>query len=133
MTIDFDLSEDGKWVTFTGDQLGVLFAGHILDSTYKRKQKPLTKLAMVTTIVSSKMLESVAEAEGFHFVQTLTGTGLLFPCLLLNAFQGFKWIGNKAKDLAREGFEVPFGYEEAIGYMFGPEIRDKDGVAASVS
>ena len=30
------------------------------------------------------------------------------------------------------GYEVPFGYEEAIGYMFGSEIRDKDGVAATV-
>jgi len=28
---------------------------------------------------------------------------------------------------------VPFGYEEAIGFMFGSEIRDKDGVAASVA
>ena len=28
---------------------------------------------------------------------------------------------------------MPFGYEEAIGYMFGEEVRDKDGVAASVS
>ena len=32
----------------------------------------------------------------------------------------------------REGYEVPFGYEEAIGFMFGPDLRDKDGVAASV-
>lgn len=31
-----------------------------------------------------------------------------------------------------EGFDVPFGYEEAIGYMFGSKIRDKDGVAATV-
>lgn len=28
---------------------------------------------------------------------------------------------------------MPFGYEEAIGFMFGSELRDKDGVAASVS
>lgn len=27
---------------------------------------------------------------------------------------------------------MPFGYEEAIGFMFGPDIRDKDGVAATV-
>lgn len=27
---------------------------------------------------------------------------------------------------------MPFGYEEAIGYMFGPDIRDKDGVAATL-
>lgn len=32
----------------------------------------------------------------------------------------------------RQGYEVPFGYEEAIGFMFGSEIRDKDGVAATV-
>jgi len=46
---------------------------------------------------------------------------------------GFKFIGNTALDLVKEGYEVPFGYEEAIGYMFGSEIRDKDGVAAAVS
>ena len=34
--------------------------------------------------------------------------------------------------LTSEGYEVPFGYEEAIGYMFGSEIRDKDGVSATV-
>jgi phosphoglucomutase len=32
-----------------------------------------------------------------------------------------------------QGYVVPFGYEEAIGFMFGSEIRDKDGVAATVS
>lgn len=46
--------------------------------------------------------------------------------------EGFKYIGNTALDLVKDGFEVPFGYEEAIGYMFGSEIRDKDGVAATV-
>ena len=45
---------------------------------------------------------------------------------------GFKHIGNTALNLVAQGFEVPFGYEEAIGYMFGSDIRDKDGVAASV-
>ena len=45
---------------------------------------------------------------------------------------GFKFIGNAALILANEGYEVLFGYEEAIGYMFGSEIRDKDGVSASV-
>ena len=46
---------------------------------------------------------------------------------------GFKFIGNAALALVAEGYAVPFGYEEAIGYMFGDEVRDKDGVAASVS
>jgi phosphomannomutase len=45
---------------------------------------------------------------------------------------GFKYIGNTALDLVKTGLHVPFGYEEAIGFMFGDEIRDKDGVAATV-
>lgn len=73
---------------------------------------------MVASTVSSKMIEAMAEAEGFKFAQCLTG---------------FKYIGNTALDLVKAGYDVPFGYEEAIGFMFGNEIRDKDGVAATVS
>ncbi len=48
-------------------------------------------------------------------------------------FAGFKWIGNTALQLeADRGLDVRFGYEEAIGFMFGKVIRDKDGVAALV-
>ena len=53
--------------------------------------------------------------------------------IVVNIAPGFKFIGNTALNLVAEGYEVPFGYEEAIGYMFGSEIRDKDGVSASVS
>jgi phosphoglucomutase len=33
----------------------------------------------------------------------------------------------------KEGYRVPFGYEEAIGFMLNTGIRDKDGVAATVN
>ena len=46
---------------------------------------------------------------------------------------GFKYIGNTALDLESQGYDVQFGYEEAIGYMHGGTIRDKDGVSATVS
>lgn len=59
-----------------------------------------------------------------------------FPCsldFLTNTYRpGFKYIGNVALNLANEGYDVPFGYEEAIGFMFGSQVRDKDGVYASV-
>ena len=47
-------------------------------------------------------------------------------------YTGFKYIENTALDLVNQGYDVPFGYEEAIGYMFGSQIRDKDGIAATV-
>jgi len=108
----------GSWTIFTGDQLGSLFADKILESYKSSGARPVEKLAMVASTVSSKMLGAIAETEGFRFVECLTG---------------FKFIGNTALALVEEGFEVPFGYEEAIGFMFGSDIRDKDGIAAMVS
>eukprot|EP00736_Rhodelphis_marinus_P012338 Rmarinus@m.2605 len=53
--------------------------------------------------------------EGFHFVETLTG---------------FKWLGNGALREIENGQFPLFAYEEAIGYMCGPSVPDKDGVSA---
>lgn len=109
-------SSSGGWTIFTGDQLGTIFAGYIID-TYKMTGRRLNKIAMVASTVSSKMIATMARIEGFKFAECLTG---------------FKYIGNTALYLVQEGYDVPFGYEEAIGFMFGPDIRDKDGVAATV-
>jgi phosphoglucomutase len=66
--------------------------------------------------VSSKLLARMAAAEGFRFQETLTG---------------FKWLGNVAHQLEAQGYDVLFGYEEAIGFMFPGVHHDKDGVAAA--
>ena len=52
--------------------------------------------------------------------------------IINNQRSGFKYIGNTALAMVEQGFEVPFGYEEASGFMIGSEIRDKDGVSAAV-
>ncbi|KAH8117161.1 phosphoglucomutase 1 [Phellopilus nigrolimitatus] len=106
---------DGTWIAFTGDQLGAIFAARCLN-TYLASGKPLNKLAMVASTVSSRMIEAMAAKEGFTFVECLTG---------------FKYIGNTAQKLVEEGYDVPFGYEEAIGFMIGSIIRDKDGISAT--
>uniref|UniRef100_A0A2K6GAR1 Phosphoglucomutase 2 n=1 Tax=Propithecus coquereli TaxID=379532 RepID=A0A2K6GAR1_PROCO len=67
--------------------------------------------------VSSKILRAIALKEGFHFEETLTG---------------FKWMGNRAKQLIDQGKTVLFAFEEAIGYMCCPFFLDKDGVSAAV-
>lgn len=54
----------------------------------------------------------------------------------LNIFQetltGFKWMGNAAYDLIGRGERVLFAFEEAIGFMCGVAVLDKDGVSAAV-
>lgn len=75
-------------------------------------------MAMVASTVSSKMLGAMAKAEGFHFEDTLTG---------------FKYIGNKAIELEKQGYSVELLYEEAIGFGVSPYIRDKDGITAAIA
>jgi len=58
----------------------------------------------------------MAQHEGFHYEETLTG---------------FKWLGNKSLELVARGYIAPYAFEEAIGYMFGDIVRDKDGIAAA--
>uniref|UniRef100_A0A8C5KWN8 Alpha-D-phosphohexomutase alpha/beta/alpha domain-containing protein n=1 Tax=Jaculus jaculus TaxID=51337 RepID=A0A8C5KWN8_JACJA len=72
---------------------------------------------MLSSTVSSKILRAIALKEGFHFEETLTG---------------FKWMGNRAKQLIDQGKTVLFAFEEAIGYMCCPFVLDKDGVSAAV-
>jgi phosphoglucomutase len=62
------------------------------------------------------MLAAMADKEGFHHEETLTG---------------FKWLGNKSLELVEHGYTAPYAFEEAIGYMFGDIVRDKDGIAAA--
>jgi len=103
-----------EWVQLTGNEIGFLFAMYVIEELTPRND--LDNTYLINSTVSSQILASMAQHHGFKFIDTLTG---------------FKWIGNKAIDLKKEGFNVPFGYEEAIGFMFDV-VNDKDGISALV-
>lgn len=103
----------GKFRQLTGNEIGFLFAYYVIEKK-SEQQADFSKTYLVNSTVSSQWIKSMAQKLGFNFIDTLTG---------------FKWIGNKAIDLAQQGYDVPFGYEEAIGFMF-PNVHDKDGIAA---
>lgn len=95
-----------SWRMLRGDEAGVVLGEHVLSTT--RVPNPL----VATTIVSSSMLGSIAEAHGARYEETLTG---------------FKW-------LTRVGDGLVFAYEEALGLCVNPDfVRDKDGIAAAVA
>ncbi len=99
---------DGSYQMLTGDQVGVLLANYLLQGP-----QPVVPL-IGTTIVSSSLLKSVAEASGARFYETLTG---------------FKWLANIALQQEDDEHQFLFAYEEALGYAAGPLVRDKDGLS----
>lgn len=104
-------TNDDSYKMLTGDQVGVLFAHYLLS-------KPHTKNQLVgNSIVSSTLLEKVANSHGATYFQTLTG---------------FKWLANIGMQLEDEQNKFLFAYEEALGYTIGTQVRDKDGLSAIV-
>ncbi|TDC47206.1 phospho-sugar mutase [Actinomadura sp. KC345] len=102
----------GGWRTLTGDELGGLLAEHVLRHTTGDDR------LVVTTIVSSSLLRSIAAAHGVRFAESLTG---------------FKWIMKAGGGAGR----LVFGYEEALGYSVGDDrgvlVNDKDGIGAALA
>src|SRR5262249_21780251 len=70
---------------------------------------------VVRTIVSSRFLDAVAAARGATVATTLTG---------------FKHVMGAAR--SRPDLRFVFGYEEALGYAVGDDVRDKDGITAAL-
>ncbi|XP_048505839.1 phosphopentomutase isoform X2 [Athalia rosae] len=109
-------NEKGEWRVFTGNELGALLGWWMLH--LHQVQYPgadYSNVYMLASTVSSKILRSMALKEGFSFEETLTG---------------FKWMGNRATELLAQNKTVIFAYEEAIGFMCGSAVLDKDGVSA---
>ncbi|XP_073990789.1 phosphoglucomutase 2 isoform X2 [Rhodnius prolixus] len=108
-----------NWKVFTGNEIGA-FLGWWMINSYKKKHSKddYSNVYLISSTVSSKILKTMAKVEGFSFEETLTG---------------FKWMGNRAYQLLKEGKEVLFAFEEAIGFMCGNAVLDKDGVSAAVA
>lgn len=115
-----DDDDGNSWKILTGNEVGALLGWwmwfkHTLKSD--KSYKP-SDCYMLSSAVSSKILESMAKKEGFNFIETLTG---------------FKWMGNMSHDLmAKSNKRVIFAFEEAIGYMCGTDVLDKDGISAAI-
>ncbi|MCG9725247.1 phospho-sugar mutase [Vibrio brasiliensis] len=103
---------DGDYQMLTGDQVGTLFGHYLLSQS--DSATPLVG----NTIVSSTLLDKVAQAHGAQYYQTLTG---------------FKWLTNVAMQKQTDEQPFLFAYEEALGYTVGNKVWDKDGLSALVA
>nr|UXE44701.1 phosphoglucomutase [uncultured bacterium] len=118
----------GRWQKLTGNELGALLAdarvpdvtglpaaGAPAGTAGSAFPRPL----VLTSIVTTPLIEAIATARGARFERTLTG---------------FKWLWTAALALERAGgARFAFACEEALGYSLTPAVRDKDGIAAAVA
>lgn len=110
--------DSGKWQIFSGNEIGALLGWWSWHSfRMKNPDFPASDIYMLASTVSSKILQTISRHEGFNFEETLTG---------------FKWMGNKADQFLQEGKTILFAFEEAIGFMCGSSVLDKDGVSAAM-
>ena len=107
---------DGEYVPLNGNQTGYLLVNYLLEGRKAAGTLP-EKGAMVKSIVTSSLSETIAQAYGVKMFETLTG---------------FKNICGKIPYLHEHGYTYLFGYEESIGYSACEEVRDKDGISAGM-
>lgn len=104
---------NGKWVLMNGNQTAVLAFNYLIEA---RKTKGIAQPndMVITTIVTTPMIDAIAAKNGVACYRVLTG---------------FKWIAEMIRQ--KEGKEnYIIGGEESFGLMIGDKIRDKDGVSA---
>lgn len=103
----------GEWVLMNGNQTAVLAFSYMMEA---RKAKGIAQPndMVITTIVTTEMINQVAKRNGVECYNVLTG---------------FKWIAEKIKELDGNKNYV-IGGEESFGLMIGNQIRDKDAVSA---
>src|SRR5665648_32997 len=103
----------GEFVLLNGNQTGALLTWYIISQKKARGQLKGNEY-IISTIVTSDLMDRIAEKNGVECFNVLTG--FKFFAELIRELEGKKkFIG---------------GGEESFGYLPGDYVRDKDGVAS---
>ena len=106
---------DDEWVLLNGNQTGTLIINYMLNA-WKEADKLSGREYIVKTIVTSYLIDRIAEHYGVDCYNTLTG---------------FKYIGELMTKLEDQKQFIAGG-EESYGYLIGDHVRDKDAIVSTV-
>lgn len=106
----------GVWAPISGNQMGGLLCEYIMSARARMGTLP-EKSALVQTIVTGGLSRAVAKRHGVPVIETFTG---------------FRFMAEAVERLEHEGRQYLLAWEEAIGYMCGDHVRDKDGITAGL-
>ena len=113
------VNQGGEFKLMTGNEVGILLLDFIARVKQEQGKLPAHPVA-VTTIVSTDMVDPIAQHYGIEMRRCLTG---------------FKYIGDIIAEVEqKEGSYESFllGLEESYGYLSGGYVRDKDAVDGSM-
>ena len=113
------VNQGGEFKLMTGNEVGILLLDFIARVKQEQGKLPAHPVA-VTTIVSTDMVDPIAQHYGIEMRRCLTG---------------FKYIGDIIAELEqKEGNADSYllGFEESYGYLSGGYVRDKDAVDGSM-
>ncbi|MFC3810653.1 phospho-sugar mutase [Lacihabitans lacunae] len=103
----------GEWQLLNGNQAASLIIYYLLKA-WKNAKKLTGSEFVCKTIVTTDLIDAMAEKAGVKCYNTLTG---------------FKYIAQVIREL--EGKETFIGGgEESYGYLIGDKVRDKDAIAS---
>jgi len=107
--------DNDEWYYPNGNQVGLLLLQYLLNN---KKDIP-ANAKVITTIVSTPMIDVIAPAKNVGVMKTLTG---------------FKYIGEKIRQFENKELDGSylFGFEESYGYLIGTHARDKDALVTSM-
>ena len=104
-------NNDGEFILLNGNQTGSLLINYLL-TAWEQNGKLTGNEYVISTVVTTKLIEDIALSKNVGFYETLTG---------------FKWIGALMTELQGKKVFIAGG-EESYGYLVGELVRDKDAV-----
>ncbi len=108
-------NEKGEFELLNGNQTGSLLIYYLLNA-WEDKRKLDGNQYIVTTIVTTDLINKIAASKNVPSYNTLTG---------------FKWIGQIMTQFEGKKTFIGGG-EESYGYLVGEMIRDKDAIVSGV-
>ena len=112
-------SKTGDYIALTGNMSGSLLCEYVLSQKKAINGSLPDDGAVVKSIVTTNLVDAVAEGYGVNLIEVLTG---------------FKFIGQQMLNFENTGKGTYlFGLEESYGCLIGTYARDKDAVSATVA
>jgi len=106
-------NDDGEHILLNGNQTGTLLFEYLLDR-WEAKGRLKGNEYIVKTIVTTNLIDKIAEVRGVKCYNVLTG---------------FKFIGQIMTEQEGKSTFIA-GCEESYGYLIGDHVRDKDAIVA---